>query len=131
MTLFVDTSALYALLDEDDRFHGAAAEVLRSSVGQELETHPYVLVETLALVGHRLGFDAVGRLTGALLPVIDVVMIDGRLHAESLATFSAAGTTSVSFVDRVSFAFMRQRGVDTAFAFDADFASAGFSLVPG
>lgn len=131
MTLFVDTSALYALLDEDDRFHESAAQLFRSAGGLELQTHAYVLVETLALVGHRLGFDAVAQLTDALLPVIDVAMVDDALHAESLAAFRAARTTAVSFVDRVSFAFMRRRSVDVAFAFDADFAAEGFSLVPG
>lgn len=131
MTVFVDTSALYALLDEDDRFHAAAADTFRAMVGQELVTQAYVLVETLALVGHRLGFGAVEQLADTLLPVIDVSTVDDALHAKSLAAFRAGRTTAVSFVDRVSFAFMRQRGVDLAFAFDADFASEGFRLVPG
>lgn len=131
MTVFVDTSALYALLDEDDRFHASAAEVFRSAGGQELATHAYVLVETLALVGNRLGFGAVEQLIAALLPVINVSTVDDTLHAQSIAAFRAGRTTAISFVDRVSFAFMRQRGVEMAFAFDADFAAEGFRLVPG
>jgi len=129
VTVFVDTSALYALLDEDDRFHAAAAAALRSVAGQELLTHAYVLVETLALVGTRLGFGAVDRLTAALLPVVDVSTVDPSLHVEALAAFLAARTTAVSYVDRVSFAFMRDRGITVAFAFDSDFRSEGFSLL--
>lgn len=129
MTIFVDTSALYALLDEDDRYHVAAAAAFRSTAGHELATHSYVLVEALALVGARLGIDAIEQLLGALLPVVDVSMVDAKLHGEGLATFRAARTTAVSYVDRVSFAFMRDRGIDVAFAFDADFTKEGFRLL--
>ena len=128
--MFVDTSAFYALLDEDDRFHASASAEFRSAAGQELATHSYVLVETLALVGARLGFGAVEQLVESLLPVIRVSMVDEALHLQSLAAFRAARTGSVSFVDQVSFAFMRRQGVDVAFAFDADFSSEGFRLVP-
>jgi len=131
LTVFVDTSALYALLDEDDRFHAPAAAAFRSIAAQELTTHAYVIVETLALVGARLGIDAVERLINSLLPVVSVSVVDEALHAQSLSTFRAARTTAVSFVDHVSFAFMRGRGVDVAFAFDADFATEGFGLLPG
>lgn len=33
-------------------------------------------------------------------------------------------------MDRVSFEMMRREGVDVAFAFDPDFASEGFELIP-
>jgi predicted nucleic acid-binding protein len=35
-----------------------------------------------------------------------------------------------SLVDWVSFEVMRRRGIETAFAFDRDFATAGFAVVP-
>lgn len=55
MRVFVDTSALYALLDEDDANHARAAKAFAELQGSELTTHAYVLVETLALVSRRLG----------------------------------------------------------------------------
>ena len=129
MTVFVDTSALYALLDEDDQYHVPAAAAFRSTAGHELATHSYVVVETLALVGARLGFDAIERLVDDLLPVVDVSTVDPVLHDKALGIFRAARTTAVSYVDRVSFAFMHDRSIGVAFAFDADFTSEGFSLL--
>ena len=128
MRAFVDTSALYALLDESDANHAAAAEVFAGLKGSELVTHTYVLVETLALVSRRLGRAAVEQLLDAILPVVSVAAVDASLHAISLAAYRDATSSRISFVDRTSFAFMRANRVDVAFAFDADFSQAGFDL---
>lgn len=128
MRVFVDTSALYALLDEDDLNHEAAAGVFARLQGSELVTHGYVLVETLALVARRLGREAVSRLVDDLLGVVAVRIVDERLNNEALATYRASDTAGVSFVDHTSFAFMRANSIAEAFAFDADFETAGFAL---
>jgi predicted nucleic acid-binding protein len=39
VSVFVDTSALYALLDEADAHHAEASDVLRRLVGSELVSH--------------------------------------------------------------------------------------------
>jgi predicted nucleic acid-binding protein len=62
--VFVDTSALYALLDRDDRRHADAAAIWRrlAEEARPLTTHSYVLVEAFALVQRRLGPAAVRAL---------------------------------------------------------------------
>jgi predicted nucleic acid-binding protein len=127
--VFVDTSALYALLDEDDSNHAAAAEAFARLQGSDLVTHAYVLVETLALVSRRLGWEAVVRLTDGLLEVVSVVPVDAATHDSALAAFRDAGASRISFVDRTSFAFMRSNRLAAAFAFDSHFVSAGFEQV--
>jgi len=128
MTTFVDTSAIYALLDEDDANHAAGVAIFRRLQGAELVTHAYVLVETLALVSRRLGWVAVGRLLDGILPVVGVAAVATPIHETALGVYREAGSSRVSFVDRTSFAFMRAHRIETAFAFDADFAGAGFDL---
>lgn len=124
--IFVDTSALLALLDEDDRFHRDAAETLRAiGPAAELVTHNYVHVEALALARRRLGGAAVGRLVSDLLPRLATIWVDEALHGVALAAVST-GTGSISLVDRVSLEVMRREGIDQAFAFDADFEAQGF-----
>jgi uncharacterized protein len=129
VTTFVDTSALYALLDEDDANHRLAAEGFRSLRGGDLVTHTYVIVETLALVGRRLPWPASARLLDVFLPLIDVRPVDDALHRAAVVAYREAGAASVSFVDRTSFGFMRAHGVPRAFAFDDDFPKNGFGLV--
>lgn len=129
MKVFIDTSALYALLDEDDANHTRAARAFGELRGAELTTHAYIVVETLALVARRLGWPAVIQLLDGLLGVVAVVAVEQRTHDDALAAFRQAGSSKVSFVDRTSFAFLRANRIDDVFAFDADFETAGFQLV--
>jgi predicted nucleic acid-binding protein len=130
VSTFIDTSAIYALLDADDINHHRAAEVFAHLRDTEVLTHAYVVVESLALVTRRLGRAAAEQLIDDLLPVLRVEPVDGALHLAAIAAFREAGTPGVSFVDRTSFAFMHVHALQIAFAYDADFGRAGFSVVP-
>lgn len=127
MTVFVDTSALIALLDEDDQHHLEASSTFRSLLGQgaELVTHNYVHVESIAVVDRRLGPEATRRLVDSLLPVLDTIWVDEAHHRAALVAHRSTGG-KVSLVDQVSFAVMRVHGIDNALAFDADFQAQGF-----
>lgn len=129
MSVFVDTSALYALLDEADARHADAADALRRLVGTELLTHQYVVVEACALVGRRLPWAATERLLDGILPVIDVRPVDADLHAAAIGAYRRSASATVSLVDHASFVLMRSLGIGRAFAFDDDFAREGFELV--
>ena len=125
MRVFVDTSALLAILDEDDREHSEAADTFRGLMeSAELVTHNYVLVESLALVRRRLGGAAAIQLYDRILPAIDTIWVDEALHQAAMAAFRAAG--SASLVDHVSFEVMRREELDTAFTFGTDFEAQGF-----
>jgi predicted nucleic acid-binding protein len=128
---FVDTSALYALLDEDDDNHRAAASWLRGAEADErLITHNYVVVETAALVHRRLGAAAIRSLFDALLPALSVQFVDEALHARAVAAHLAAARSRPSLVDRVSFQLVRDLDLDRAFVFDRDFVRQGIQVVP-
>jgi predicted nucleic acid-binding protein len=59
-TVFVDTSAFYALLDGSDPFCPTATQSFRRAESErwQLVTTNYVVHETWALVQHRLGWSA-------------------------------------------------------------------------
>lgn len=131
MRTFVDTSALYALLDEDDHNHQAAAAWFATpDPADVLVSHSYVVVEAAALVQRRLGGAAVRTLFDAFIPTLSIVYVDEVLHRRAVAAFLAGLRRQVSFVDWVSFQLMRDAGLDRAFAFDSDFAREGFAVVP-
>jgi predicted nucleic acid-binding protein len=131
VTVFVDTSALYALLDEDDRQHRLAVSAWPDLLDrQRLVTHAYVVVEVSALVQRRLGMSAAIRLHQALLPPVRVIAIDDATHARSAERWLAAAQRALSLVDVTSFVVMESLGATRAFAFDADFATAGFTTLP-
>lgn len=130
MSVFVDSSALYARLDDNDQNHSAAVTAFGELPRSEFVTHSYVVIETVALAQHRLGLRAVRELDEELLPLLTIHWVDERLHGLGMAALLAAGRRQLSLVDHVSFIVMREQGIDTAFAFDADFDQQGFTTVP-
>ena len=129
MSTFVDTSALYALLDEGDAHHAEASDALRRLVGAELVTHAFVVVEAAALVGHRLPWPATERLLDGILAVVDVEPVNADLYAAAVTAYRQSESARISLVDRASFALMRSLGIRRAFAYDDDFVQEGFELV--
>ena len=130
MTLFVDTSGILALIDRDDRSHVGTAEAFALGRSQPLVTHAYVVVETLAVARRRFGATVAADIVDRVLPAIEVTPVDADLHATALAAFRESVDSSVSLVDRTSFAFMRREDVARAIALDADFRTAGFETLP-
>ena len=129
MSVFIDTSAIYAFLDRSDDGHARALLGMERIEGQEQVTHSFVVAETVSLIRRRLGPVPTGRFIDEFLPALRIVDVDAPLRSRATVAFRAAVATSVSFVDRVSFECMREQGLTTAFALDADFETAGFVLV--
>ena len=130
MVIFVDTSAIFALVDRSDPAHGSTVEAFGQFTPGSLVTHRYVVVEVAALARRRLGTGWIARIFDELLPTIDVAAVDDSTHHIALAEFRASGGAGPSLVDRTSFAFMRERDIESAFAIDRDFTVAGFNVIP-
>jgi predicted nucleic acid-binding protein len=128
VSVVVDTSALFALLDRRDAHHAAAVAFWTDPDDEDLVTHAYVVVESVALVRSRLGPAGVIALVDDLLPGLRVEMVDRPLHEMSLVDFRGIGG-GTSLVDRVTLAFAARHGIQSAFAFDADLAGAGLAPV--
>lgn len=130
--IFVDTSALYAVLDRDDQNHPIAKSAWRSLLQADdaLIVTNYVVVETTALVQHRLGMEAVRALFGDILPALDMHWIGEDEHRGAQNALLAAARRKVSLVDCSSFHVMRSRMMGTAFAFDPHFREQGFEVLP-
>lgn len=126
--LFVDTSALQAILDSEDPNHERAIAAFESALRADgAVTHNYVHVEAEQLVRRRLGAAAATRLLNELLPAMRTIWVDEAIHTEAAHAMEGQGRAA-SLVDEVSFIVMRSLGLDTALAFDADFAKQGYRL---
>lgn len=128
MRVFVDTSALYAVIDADDDCHSVAAASWRNLLAARdmLLTTNYVLLEMTALLQRRIGVAAVRSLEHDLRPVLGVVWVDSEVHAAATAALLASSRRGVSLVDWVSFEVMRRHQLRYAFAFDCHFGEQGF-----
>ena len=130
MTIFVDSSGILALVDRDDPAHAETVEAFALGRSEALSTHAYVIVETLAVARRRYGPAVAADLIDRVIPALDVAPVDAGLHAAAVAAFRDTIESSVSLVDRTSFAFMRREGIERAIALDADFRTAGFKTLP-
>jgi uncharacterized protein len=131
MSIFVDTSAFYAVLDADDQNHPVAAEAWMRliSAGEGLICSNYILLETLALLQHRLGLEAVRIFQQDALPVLHVLWVEMGVHQAAMAALLTSGRRDLSLVDCVSFELMRRHGLSVALAFDRHFAEQGFAPI--
>jgi len=129
--VFVDTSAFLAVLDADDDNHSQAKAVWESLLNSRtaLFTTSYVLVETYALIQHRLGMEAVRVFHEDIEPLLKIEWVDAPLHSLGMSAVLAANRRKLSLVDTISFAVMRRLGIKKAFAFDQHFIEQGFECL--
>jgi predicted nucleic acid-binding protein len=129
--VFADTSALYAVLVANDASHVAAARTFRKLAATEstLVCTSYVLVETYALLGRRIGVAAVREFRNDFAPLLDIVWVDAALHERGLDWLLEHGPSTVSLVDAVSFVLIRRQQIDEVFAYDQHFRKEGFHLL--
>ena len=128
--VFVDTSAIFALLVPTDAAHDRAARAFDRLRAREsvLLTTSYNLVETYALLDRRIGRDATASFRSDFAPLLQIVWVDDDLHERGL-DLMLERPTGVSLVDAVSFVCIREHRIDEVFAFDQHFEREGFAVL--
>lgn len=128
MSVYVDTSALFAVLDRDDSCHPVAEAVWIRLIQENatLVCTNYVLVEASALIQRRLGTKALRVFQEDIVPILRVQWVDEATHQAAVRMLLSSRSRSLSLVDCVSFVVMRRLGLGTAFAFDRHFRTQGF-----
>ena len=121
MSIFVDTSAWYAVADAGDASHERASALLNRFSG-DLVTSDHVLVETWFLVSSRKGAALADQLTEMIRKGIARVESAGLADLEVAAEIGRAfSDQDFSIVDRTSWSIMERLGIHQAVAFDIDF----------
>ena len=126
----MDTSAFYALMDRSDNNYEKAAGLWTSLLEKDLYlfTGNYVIVETMALLQSRLGFEAANLWYRDVLSLADTLWTDGSIHNLAYELWLSIGRRKLSFVDCVSFVTMRHYKVEKVFGFDKHFEEQGFEI---
>ncbi|HUP31678.1 MAG TPA: PIN domain-containing protein [Gaiellaceae bacterium] len=126
--IFVDSSFWIGLSDELDERHEDAAELLRAHNGKPLVTSNHVVGETWTFLRkrhrHAVAMKFLDRAESA--ERLDIAFVSPALEREGWAWLRRRDEREYSFVDATSFALMRSLRIREAFAFDGDFAAAGF-----
>jgi len=130
--IFVDTSALYALMDADDQHHARARDAWVEWLEQPVQflTTNYVLLESIALIQRRIGMEAARQFEEELAPVLLVHWVDAELHHIASRMMLAVGRRDLSLVDCTNIELMRHLGHQAIFAFDRHYAEQGLTVLP-
>ena len=125
LAAFVDSSAIVALVDQDDAAHSAAVSAYEelSGSGYRLFTTDHVVVETYDLLLNGVGpVVAATWLRTHRLPVYATDETD--LSAAQTILAGRPNDSPISIVDALSLAVMERLGVTDAFAVDPSFLAA-------
>ena len=131
VSVYVDTSAFLAVLNQDDRFHPQAKKVWFRLLEDRarLYTNSLVLLETMALLQNRSGMEAVRAFFHGLYPLLEVQWLDAELFSLAASLLLTANRRELSLVDCSSFLSMQRSRLFKVFAFDPHFAEEGFELL--
>jgi predicted nucleic acid-binding protein len=129
--VFIDTSAFYALMDRSDGYHEKAKTLWISLLDNNatLKTTNYILIEALALLQHRLGFEAARLFSNDILGLVDILWVDESRHNLAYELWLGLGRKRLSLVDCVSFITMRHDRLENVFGFDRHFEDQGFKIL--
>ncbi len=136
MRVILDSSAVVALLNEQDASHTVALNVRDSSLGVEDESLlPYeVLAETLNVLGRKLGREYTVLAANTLVKMHEdgeIRLVDPAPHViNRAAELQRSATGSPSFVDCLVMAYADEYGTLYIFGFDLTFKKNGY-LLPG
>ncbi len=132
MSIYVDTSALLAVVDVAAAEHGAVRQVWEELLlsDETLHASNYVIVETHALLQRRFGMAAIRLLEGVIAPVLLVHWATEEEHRAAAKAVLAANRRDLSLVDCLSFSVMRELAIQTALTLDPHFAEQGFRMLP-
>ena len=131
MSVFADTSGLYALLFESEEGHADVVRVFRDTLtgDRPLWTTSHVLVETIALLQSRVGLEPVRDFDEHVLPMLSVEWVSESLHRRGARRVLEESRRRLSLVDCVSFEFMHEKGIEDVLGLDRHFEEAGYRLL--
>ena len=127
--IFVDTSALYAIIDRADANHPAARaafERLRKVRAEPVITN-FIVAEGHALLLARLGPQLARKWIARIAWHIERVTVEDEAAAIEIVCGHTDKT--YSYTDATSFAVMKRLHIGRAVAFDRHFTQFGFEVV--
>ncbi|TAK30114.1 MAG: PIN domain-containing protein [Chloroflexota bacterium] len=131
--VFVDTSAILAIVDSLDRHHAQAMEIMGRCANEQytLLTTRFVVVETHAGLLRAVGFhEARAFLQNGMEEIAEVLTEESDYRRAKEIVFQHKDK-DYSLCDAISFAVMDRLNLSLAFAFDDHFRQYGLSTPIG
>ncbi len=128
--VFIDTSALVALFDEDDEKNSESRRILEKLKNKRLRiiTTDYILDECITTVLSHAGHEVAVAVGEFMLSsnFIEIAWLDNTIKFGAWDFFKNHSDKGFSFTDCTSFVLMETLKLRDCFTFDNHFRQAGF-----
>ncbi len=131
--IYVDTGALIALSDRNDKNHERAVLYFKTAVksGVLFILGKHVVIEYIDGVAKRINkikaIQELDSIIGSKLLLIEWEIKEDWVQA--IEYFKRYKDQKIDLTDCLSFSIMERMGIDTAFTFDSDFQTHGFKVM--
>lgn len=133
-SIFVDTSAFYALADTTEGSHRRATPIAREleRARARLVLSNFIRAEAHALILNRLGRHAADRFIAELAsaPHNTLVRVSEADEQAALSLIARYHDRTFTLTDATSFVIMERLHITHAFTFDRNFVQYGFVTLP-
>lgn len=136
--LFIDTGAFFAYYNDRDEHYETARAVFRAIREGELAYSPlyttrFVLTELSTLLLYKVDHATATQALGDILDAasFNVMRADPAAFADARDEFDRYDDHEITLVDHLTGVLADERAVERIFAFDSDFRTLGFTVVPG
>jgi len=132
--IYIDTGALIALSDRNDKNHKRAVLYLKTIVkrGVIVVLGKHVLIEYIDGVAKKIdkkkAIQELNSIIGSKLLLIE--WANKKDWVQSIEYFRRYEDQRIDLTDCLSFSIMERMKIDKAFTFDSDFQTHGFIMVP-
>ena len=131
MSIFIDTCAFFALINHDDEFYPVASDLFTKAAenDEKFFTSNYVILETIFLLQREIGLEPVNDFKKFILPAINIIWIDEKIHNNCLNNLIAAEKRKISLTDYSSFYILDNFKIDSVFTFDKHFKEKNYKFL--
>ena len=122
MKIFLDSSFIIALVNDNDSLHKQALEYLELTESNECYISNLIINEVITVIGNKLGLEIAISTYDLLISVFNIVdeydLVDFNSNVMLLYE---AYNTKLSFTDSSIIYIMKEEGIDNLLSFDNEF----------
>lgn len=135
--LFIDTGAFFAYYNDRDEHHARAQAVFHAIRADELAYEPlyttrFILTELATLLLYKVDHTTASRALEDIHAAesFNIVQADDAAFTDARSEFDRYNDQAITLVDHLTGVLADERSVEHIFAFDSDFRTLGFTVVP-
>lgn len=130
-SVFVDTSAFYAIVNKGEAYHSKITEFIKNNKCLLVTTN-LVFAETISLITKRLGKNVAADFGSGLRNSerLNIYYLSENYQKEAWDLFVYYKDKDFDYIDATCFTFMKKMDINKVLSFDRHFKQMNFEILP-